>query len=70
MQSLDDQILELLTDDTQIARRLPMLWPVAGAWPEQILAMKKNTKAGALHKWLEYGRSIPEVARQSGKGYF
>ena len=41
---------------------------------------EKNTKvslAGALHKWPEYGqsikksgRSIPEVARLSGKGYF
>ena len=33
---------------------------------------EKNTKvslARALHKWPEYGWSIPEVARQSGKGY-
>ena len=50
-----------------------MLRPMAGAWPEQILAVKKNTKvslAGAFHNWPEYGRSNPEVAGQSGKGYF
>ena len=56
-----------------------MLRPMAGAWPEQILAVNKIQKyrwpehsiigrsmAGAFHS----GRSIPEVAGQSGKGYF
>ena len=53
-----------------------MLRPVAGA----NFGLEKSTKvslAGALHKWPEYGwsikksgRSILEVARQSGKGYF
>ena len=54
-------------------RRSPMLRPVVGAWPEQILAVKRNTKvslAGALHKWPEYGRSITETwPEHSGSGW-